>query len=84
MNNKNIELNGRVINIGNTEQYQIGQKWYAKRPGALAVCEVEISDITIATVAFKMVSCFDAEERYEWKDITFIEQITSREEGDRE
>ncbi len=80
MNNKNIEINGRVINIGNTEQYEVGQRWYVKTPGAFAVCEVEISDVTVATIAFKMVSCFDVEERYEWKDITIIEQVTSRED----
>jgi len=73
--NKNILINGRIINIGNTEQYQTGQRWYVKRPGALAVCEMEISDITVGTIAFKVRNCFDVQERYEWKDITIIEQI---------
>ena len=80
MNNKNIELNGRIIiKSGIEDKCEPGQRWYVKRPGALAVIEVEIVDVTVATIAFKLRDCFDAQERYEWKDITIIEQVTSQE-----
>lgn len=60
--------------------YEKGQKWYVKHQGATCLTEVEITDVTSATVQIKPLSEFlqsvaSTPQRYRWIDLDFIGMV---------
>jgi len=57
------------------EGCEAGQRWYVRRPGATVLVEAEIVEKTAKTIAVKMVDIYAQIERYEHRDIEFIERL---------
>ena len=55
--------------------YEVGQVWFARRPGATCLVELEIVDKTNGTIQVKGLDRYARPERYVYKDIEFIEQV---------
>ena len=55
--------------------YEVGQVWFARRPGATCLVELEIVDKTKGTIKVKGLELYERPERYANKDIEFIELI---------
>ena len=70
--------------INSRKLYEKGQKWYVKHEGATCLTEVEITDVTSATVQIKHLTAFpqsvtSSPQRYRWVDLEFIEIIKGSE-----
>ena len=55
--------------------YEVGQVWFARRPGATCLVELEIIDKTKGTIQVKGLGSYERPERYIYKDIEFIELV---------
>jgi len=73
-----------VSNRGDSKQYsstkdeekgmiKIGDTWYARRPGATALTELKITDITPMTIEVMSRGLPSTRERYKIGEIEFIE-----------
>lgn len=52
-----------------------GERWYVKRPGALALSHVAVTDVTDNTIEVQSVeNTYDHATRYEKSALTFIEK----------
>ena len=63
-------------------EIKVGENWYIKLPGAIALVEVEILEVTKQTVVIKQshrsLSYISSENRYKKSDIEFIEKSEER------
>lgn len=58
----------------------VGERWYIRYPGARALTEVEIIDVTPRTVLVQSVSYYSPGTRYEKKDLDFVERCKAVEQ----
>lgn len=63
-------------------EIKVGENWYVKFPGAIALVEVEIVEVTKQTVVIKQphrsLSYLSNENRYKKSDIEFVEKVEEK------
>ena len=61
---------------------KIGDTWYARRPGATALTELKITDITPMTIEVMSKGLHGTRERYKRGEIEFIEFAKGEDDGE--